>query len=108
MYFLGVKSTAHPPIIGALGHSTHFIVKQPNMASEKRKAYLSLVYFCKMYSTCVSSKLCEFILFKTQAKICHAITGHNFAWPSAKGGGKVAWPLAKVEAQFLWFLGPKT
>ena len=27
MYFLGVKSTAHPPIIGALGHSTHFIVK---------------------------------------------------------------------------------
>ena len=32
MYFLGVKSTAHPPIIGALGHSTHFIVKQPNTA----------------------------------------------------------------------------
>ena len=25
MYFLGVKSTAHPPIIGALGHSTDFI-----------------------------------------------------------------------------------
>ena len=32
MYFLVVKSTAHPPIIGALGHSTHFIVKQPNTA----------------------------------------------------------------------------
>ena len=25
MYFLGVKSTAHPPIIVALGHSTDFI-----------------------------------------------------------------------------------
>ena len=26
------------------------------------KVYLSKVYFCKMYPTCVSSKLCEFIL----------------------------------------------
>ena len=32
MDFHGVKSTAHPPIIGALGHSTDFIVKQPNTA----------------------------------------------------------------------------
>ena len=32
MYFHGVKSTAHPPIIWALGHSTDFIVKQPNTA----------------------------------------------------------------------------
>ena len=30
MYFHGVKSTAHPPIIGTLGHSTDCIVKQPN------------------------------------------------------------------------------
>ena len=30
MYFHAVKSTAHPPIIGALGHSTDFILKQPN------------------------------------------------------------------------------
>ena len=28
MYFHGVKSTAHPPIIGILGHSTDFIVKK--------------------------------------------------------------------------------
>ena len=28
MYFHAVKSTAHPPFIGALGHSTDFIVKQ--------------------------------------------------------------------------------
>ena len=33
MYFLEVKSTAHPPIIGALGHSTHFIGKQPNRSA---------------------------------------------------------------------------
>jgi hypothetical protein len=32
MYFHGVKSTAHPPIKGALGHSTDFILKQPNTA----------------------------------------------------------------------------
>ena len=30
MYFHAVKSTAHPPIIGALGRSTDYIVKQPN------------------------------------------------------------------------------
>ena len=30
MYFHEVKSTAHPPIIGALGHSTDCIVKQWN------------------------------------------------------------------------------
>ena len=34
MYFHGVKSTAHPPIIGALGHSTNCIVKQPNTAKK--------------------------------------------------------------------------
>ena len=28
MYFHGVKSTAHPPIIGLLGHSTYSVVKQ--------------------------------------------------------------------------------
>ena len=28
MYFHAVKSTAHPPFIGALGHSTDCIVKQ--------------------------------------------------------------------------------
>ena len=28
MYFHGVKSTAHPPIIGLLGHSTDSVVKQ--------------------------------------------------------------------------------
>ena len=32
MYFHGVKSTAHPPIIGTLGHSTDYIVRQPNTA----------------------------------------------------------------------------
>ena len=35
MYFHGVKSTAHPPIIGALGHSTDCIVKQPNTSAIK-------------------------------------------------------------------------
>ena len=39
MYFHGVKSTAHPPIIGTLGHSTNFIVKQPNMV-------WSLIFIC--------------------------------------------------------------
>ena len=28
----------------------------------RSKVYLSKVYFCEMFPTCVSSKLCEFIL----------------------------------------------
>ena len=32
MYFHGVKSTAHPPIMGTLGQGTDFIEKQPNTA----------------------------------------------------------------------------
>ena len=32
------------------------------------KAYLSKEYFCEMCPTCVSSKLCEFILSCFQAK----------------------------------------
>ena len=28
------------------------------------KVYLSKVYFCEMYTTCVSSKLCEFIWYE--------------------------------------------
>ena len=30
--------------------------------NDRSKVYLSTVYFCKMNPTCVSSKLCEFIL----------------------------------------------
>ena len=33
------------------------------------KVYLSKEYFCKMYPTCVSSKLCEFIYFEKHPKI---------------------------------------
>ena len=32
MYFHGVKSTAHPPIMGTLGQGTDFIEKRPNTA----------------------------------------------------------------------------
>ena len=32
----------------------------------RSKVYLSKVYFCKMYPTCVSSKLCEFICDEVQ------------------------------------------
>ena len=46
MYFHGVKSTAHPPIIGTLGHSTDFIVKQPNMAAIKIYLYLCTLLLC--------------------------------------------------------------
>ena len=31
----------------------------------RSKVYLSKVYFCKMYPTCVSSKLCEFIFVES-------------------------------------------
>ena len=44
MYFHGVKSTAHPPIIWALGRSTDFIVKHPNMATIKIYIYALLGY----------------------------------------------------------------
>ena len=33
------------------------------------KVYLSKEYFCKMYPTCVSSKLCKFIFFLTHALV---------------------------------------
>ena len=46
MYFHGMKSTAHPPIIGALGHSTDFIVKEPNTATIK------IDYSFKFFSSC--------------------------------------------------------
>ena len=46
MYFHEVKSTAHPPIIGALGHSTDFIVKEPNTATIK------IDYSFKFFSSC--------------------------------------------------------
>ena len=46
MYFHAVKSTAHPPIIGALGHSTVFIAKQPNTATIK------IDYSFKFFSSC--------------------------------------------------------
>ena len=32
MYFIGVKSTTHPPIMGTLGQGTDFIEKRPNTA----------------------------------------------------------------------------
>ena len=46
MYFHAVKSTAHPPIIGALGHSTDFIVRQPNTATIKIDIYIYALLFC--------------------------------------------------------------
>ena len=33
------------------------------------KVYLSKEYFCEMYPTCVSSKLCEFILTDINLKV---------------------------------------
>ena len=75
MYFHAVKSTAHPPIIGALGHSNDFIVKQPNTATIK-------IVFTSMFSS-----PCE-------TKICYACTltkgGCKFAWPLAKGGSPIS------------------
>ena len=47
MYFHGVKSTAHPPIKGALGHSTDCIVEQPNTA-----AYKVCLHSCKRIVSC--------------------------------------------------------
>ena len=47
MYFHGVKSTAHPPIKGALGHSTDCIVEQPNTA-----AYNVCLHSCKRIVSC--------------------------------------------------------
>ncbi len=75
MYFHAVKSTAHPPIIGALGHSNDFIVKQPNTATIK------IVYISMFSSPC-------------ETKICYACTltkgGCKFAWPLAKGGSPIS------------------
>ena len=42
------------------------------------KVYLSKEYFCEMYPTCVSSKLCEFILNWTKPQIFR-VTYHTSA-----------------------------
>ena len=47
MYFHGVKSTAHPPIKGALGHSTDCIVEQPNTAANN-----ICLHSCKRIVSC--------------------------------------------------------
>ena len=46
------------------------------------KVYLSKEYFCEMYPTCVSSKLCEFICFinitfTAQLQYLHMSTVHG-------------------------------
>ena len=54
-----------------------------------------------------TSQILNYLSFqKKKAKICHASTGHNFAWPSAKGGYKVVSPLgvAHWKIEFI----PKT
>ena len=35
----------------------------------RSEVYLSKEYFCKMYPTCVSSKLCEFIYSPTKGQV---------------------------------------
>ena len=58
MYFHGVKSTAHPPIIGLLGHSTDFIVKQPKTATIKIDLYsCSLILCCSKRNSGLMQKL---------------------------------------------------
>ena len=51
------------------------------------KVYLSKEYFCEMYPTCASSKLCEFIVVSVVVKFCHFQLGHlvrcNTQWDSA-------------------------
>ena len=37
------------------------------------KVYFSKKYFCEMYPTCVSSKLCEFILLLIKLSICNTV-----------------------------------
>ena len=47
MYFHGVKSTAHPPIMGTLGQGTDFIEKRPN--TEVINIYL---HSCQHFVSC--------------------------------------------------------
>ena len=44
----------------------------------RSKVYLAKVYFYKMYPTCVSSKLCEFILFLGMTLKLKTNTGRRF------------------------------
>ena len=41
------------------------------------KVYLSKKYFCEMYPTCVSSKLCEFINLVAMLKLLFIILFHK-------------------------------
>ena len=67
MYFHGVKSTAHPPIMGTLGHSTNFIVKQPNMV-------WSLIFIC------IDQPCCFFLEEKLKAEAVAAFTNNQAHW----------------------------
>ena len=59
MYFLELKNTAHPPIIGALGHSTDCIVKQPKTATIKIDLYsYSPVLCCRKRNSGLSCRSC--------------------------------------------------
>ena len=48
------------------GSNVKNLYKGLNARSE---VYLSKEYFCKMYPTCVSSKLCEFIYSPTKGQV---------------------------------------
>ena len=61
MYFLELKNTAHPPIIGALGHSTDCIVKQPKTATIKIDLYsYSPVLCCHRRNSGLSCRSCMY------------------------------------------------
>ena len=46
------------------------------------KVYLTKEYFCEMYPTCVSSKLCEFILFQASSSfsVWGVVAAMVFSW----------------------------
>ena len=55
------KNTAHPPIIGALGHSTDCIVKQPKTATIKIDLYsYSPVLCCHKRNSGLSCRSCMY------------------------------------------------
>ena len=76
MYFHAVKSTAHPPIIGLLGHSTDFIVKQPKTATIRIDLYsCSLILCCSKRNSGLMQKLhvqtIKYTLHPLSARWCH-------------------------------------
>ena len=59
--FRHARVSSTNPVGKWVSHTFGFPISGRTGDDARSKVYLSKVYFCEMYPTCLSSKLCEFI-----------------------------------------------